>query len=98
MNVVNVMLESLSPVLAWYDPFGADVPLNFDNTHSLTLPHFKYGKEDQPAQIYISSPGGVKAQHHLTCRIVIQKCPAGCSHAVPQGRMQGEAWGARAPP
>ncbi len=27
---------SLSPVLARYDPFGVDVPLNFDNTHSLT--------------------------------------------------------------
>ncbi len=25
---------SLSPVLARYDPFGVDVPLNFDNTHS----------------------------------------------------------------
>ncbi len=31
------MLESLSPVLAWYDPFGVDVPLNFDNTHSHSL-------------------------------------------------------------
>ncbi len=30
------MLQSLSPVLARYDPFGVDVPLNFDNTHSLT--------------------------------------------------------------
>ncbi len=27
-------LQSLSPVLARYDPFGVDVPLNFDNTHS----------------------------------------------------------------
>ncbi len=26
---------SLSPVLARYDPFGVDVPLNFDNTHSI---------------------------------------------------------------
>ncbi len=26
-------LQSLSPVLARYDPFGVDVPLNFDNTH-----------------------------------------------------------------
>ncbi len=26
---------TLSPVLARYDPFGVDVPLNFDNTHSL---------------------------------------------------------------
>ncbi len=23
-----------TPVLALYDPFGVDVPLNFDNTHS----------------------------------------------------------------
>ncbi len=30
------MLQPLSPVLARYDPFGVDVPLNFDNTHSLT--------------------------------------------------------------
>ncbi len=28
------MLQSLSLVLARYDPFGVDVPLNFDNTHS----------------------------------------------------------------
>ncbi len=25
-----------TPVLALCDPFGVDVPLNFDNTHSLT--------------------------------------------------------------
>ncbi len=25
-----------TPVLALYDPFGVDVPLNFDITHSLT--------------------------------------------------------------
>ncbi len=30
------MIESLSLVLARYDPFGVDVPVNFDNTHSLT--------------------------------------------------------------
>ncbi len=29
-------LQSLSPVLARYDPFGVDVPLNFDNTHPFT--------------------------------------------------------------
>ncbi len=27
----------LSPVLARYDPFGVDVPLNFDNTHSILV-------------------------------------------------------------
>ncbi len=27
---------SFTPVLALYDPFGVDVPLNFDITHSLT--------------------------------------------------------------
>ncbi len=28
--------EQFTPVLALYDPFGVDVPLNFDITHSLT--------------------------------------------------------------
>ncbi len=34
-DLLELTLQSLSPVLAWYDPFGVDVPLNFDNTHSL---------------------------------------------------------------
>ncbi len=29
---------SFTPVLALYDPFGVDVPLNFDITHSVTHP------------------------------------------------------------
>ncbi len=29
----NVALQSLSPVLALYDPFGVDVRLNFDITN-----------------------------------------------------------------
>ncbi len=28
---LELMLQSLSPVLALYDPFGVDVPLNCDN-------------------------------------------------------------------
>ncbi len=35
---LELTLQSLSPVLARYDPFGVDVPLNFDNTHSLHGP------------------------------------------------------------
>ncbi len=31
---LNWRWQSLSPVLAWYDPFGVDVPSNFDNTHT----------------------------------------------------------------
>ncbi len=34
---LELTLQSLSPVLARYDPFGVDVPLNFDNTHSVTV-------------------------------------------------------------
>ncbi len=33
---LELTLQSLSPVLALYDPFGVDVPLNLDITHSLT--------------------------------------------------------------
>ncbi len=36
LDCSELTLQSLSPVLARYDPFGVDVPLNFDNTHSLT--------------------------------------------------------------
>ncbi len=36
LDCSDLTLKSLSPVLARYDPFGVDVPLNFDNTHSLT--------------------------------------------------------------
>ncbi len=31
---LELTFQSLSPVLARYDPFGVDVPLNFDNTHT----------------------------------------------------------------
>ncbi len=31
---LELTLQSLSPVLARYDPVGVDVPLNFDTTHS----------------------------------------------------------------
>ncbi len=34
---LELTLQSLSPVLARYDPFGVDVPLNFNNTHSLLV-------------------------------------------------------------
>ncbi len=35
--VVSGGLCADTPVLALYDPFGVDVPLNLDITHSLTL-------------------------------------------------------------
>ncbi len=31
-----LFIVQFSPVLALYDPFGVDVPLNLDITHSLT--------------------------------------------------------------
>ncbi len=31
---LELTLQSLSPVLARYDPFGVNVPLNFDNTNT----------------------------------------------------------------
>ncbi len=34
LDCSDLRLKSLSPVLARYDPFGVDVPLNFDNTHN----------------------------------------------------------------
>ncbi len=34
---LELTLQSLPPLLARYDPFGVDVPLNFDNTHSHRL-------------------------------------------------------------
>ena len=30
------LIGQFTPVLALYDPFGVDVPLNFDITHSLS--------------------------------------------------------------
>ncbi len=38
---LELTLQSLSLVLALYDPFGVDVPLNFDNTQSLTQLSYK---------------------------------------------------------
>ncbi len=36
---LELTLQSLSPVSAWYDPFGVDVPLNFDITPSPSVLH-----------------------------------------------------------
>ncbi len=41
---LELTLQSLSPVLVLYDPFGVDVPLNCDTTTTTTIYKFPFAQ------------------------------------------------------
>ncbi len=51
--IVQNHLAVFTSVLALYDPFGVDVPLNFDMTHSLTASH---KASDRNCPMYLKPP------------------------------------------
>ncbi len=88
MWVTKLNLVQFTPVLALYDPFGVDVPLNFDITHSLNLVH----KPTKTARVchrhlkFLVVDPKYKIAPHLYPRVVYRVTPEAYPSKFPHKR------------
>ncbi len=74
----ELMLQSLSPVLVLYDPFGVDVPLNCDTTTITTSMHFCSREEMKRIEkmgnnVFVSAFKETNASSGYIAQIAIRK-------------------------